>query len=195
MEPWLLKRMDQFIQNPHRGIYPLLHRLELQALAAVTAAGFGCMPPVLLFSAPPAALRRYAVFTVRAAERAKRCGKLNEQKIYHCSYRAGSLIGRLARRYGGLRTELHHQQFVQMLYRTIGIHLEGNLPGAFSVKRCYFSRYYSPDVCRILSNMDNGLVCGIFEKGNLYFTQRITEGNTICSGCMTIKGREVSEWE
>ena len=185
MEPWLLNRMEQFIQNPHRGIHPLLHRLELQALAVVTAAGFGCRPPVLLFLAPPAALRRYAVFTVRAAERAQRRGKLNEQKVYRSAYRAGSLIGRLARRFGGLSTDLHHQQFVRMLYRTIGIHLEGTLPGEFCVKRCFFSRYYSSDICRILSNMDNGIVCGIFGKGHLHFSQRITEGHTVCSGCMT----------
>jgi hypothetical protein len=68
----------------------------------------------------------------------------------------------------------------RFLYGILDIDLEGSDNGEITVRRCYFSSFYSPQVCQIMSAMDRGLLAGLSGTGELVFSQRITEGPTCC---------------
>ena len=61
-----------------------------------------------------------------------------------------------------------------------GILMDGHLPGEIKVSSCYFSRFYTPEQCALMSYMDSGIIAGILGGGKIEFTERITEG---CGGC------------
>jgi len=66
------------------------------------------------------------------------------------------------------------------LYRGIGIAVSGELPGKITLPGCFFSDYYTPSVCALMSNMDSGVVGGVMGGGRLFFSERITEGRSCC---------------
>ena len=94
---------------------------------------------------------------------------------------------------GQLRRQLwirsHHEASIalQLLYRQIGIQLTAELPGAIRVARCFFSQYYSPQVCEVVSSLDAGLVAGLCGGGVLSFTQRISEGASCCTAVFALE--------
>ena len=51
----------------------------------------------------------------------------------------------------------------------------------FAIRRCFFSGFYSPEVCRLISSLDEGLAAGL-TGGKLCFVQRITDGGSCCKG-------------
>lgn len=57
---------------------------------------------------------------------------------------------------------------------------DGTCPGTVTVRRCYFSRFYAPNMCRVMSAMDRGIFAGLFGGGELTFKSRITEGLPCC---------------
>jgi hypothetical protein len=57
--------------------------------------------------------------------------------------------------------------------------------GEVTIARCYFSSYYSPQVCRLMSAMDQGLFAGLSGGGRLIFMTRITEGYDHCQAQFT----------
>ena len=52
------------------------------------------------------------------------------------------------------------------------------------VNRCDLSKYYSHEVCIILSAADEGVVHGLNENMNMQFKKRITEGASECTACI-----------
>lgn len=65
---------------------------------------------------------------------------------------------------------------------------DGCLSGEITVPECYFSRYYTPEQCAIMSFVDSGIIAGICgttdpASGYLLFTERITEGCGRCRAC------------
>ena len=65
--------------------------------------------------------------------------------------------------------------------------MDGSLPGEVTVHRCFFSRYYDPRCCNLISLMDEGLITGICGDGDFTFTKRITEGSKVCKACLRRK--------
>ena len=71
------------------------------------------------------------------------------------------------------------------LYRNLQISMSGHLPGEITVRKCYFSGFYTPEQCAIMSAVDSGVISGLFGGGTLTFTRRMTEGHETCAACFT----------
>jgi hypothetical protein len=72
----------------------------------------------------------------------------------------------------------------RILYRWLEIDLDFSDSGEILIRRCFFSRYFSPQVCRVMSAMDRGLLAGLTAGGNLVFHQRMTDGYPDCRACL-----------
>jgi hypothetical protein len=68
----------------------------------------------------------------------------------------------------------------RFLYGILDIEFHGNRSGEITIGRCYFSDFYSPQACEVMSAMDRGLLAGLAGGGDLVFTERITEGRPCC---------------
>lgn len=118
------------------------------------------------------ALRDYAAYSARCLMRCK----ADPGRIYREAYRTGERVRRLT----GFTEKADLERLVFYLYRNIGILMDGHLPGEIKVSSCYFSRFYTPEQCALMSYMDSGIIAGILGGGKIEFTERITEG---CGGC------------
>ena len=57
--------------------------------------------------------------------------------------------------------------------------------GEIVVTDCYFSRFYTPEQCAVMSSVDSGIIAGLCGGGTLTFTERITEGCRRCRACFS----------
>lgn len=143
---------------------------------------------------PDNALRRYAEFTTACMEfigSGEELGSEDEQgsgmgaleqlsgRLYQDAYRLGSII----RRVTGFRERGDLDRLIFYLYRNIDIDMSGSTDSELLVSDCYFSNYYTPEQCRMMSNVDSGIIAGICGGGRLEFTERITEGCGRCRAC------------
>ncbi|MCD7824988.1 MAG: hypothetical protein LUH14_03385 [Clostridiaceae bacterium] len=180
-------------------------RLELQILLRQTAKAFGVdapeIPPIAerFFNcsascrrsegggvfrsaaecSAPELLRVYAQFTAEEAVRVIQNGDDLEtlrQTLYQMAYNLGSHL----RRWLSPKDEKECLAIVTLLYRNIGIQIEEEAPGTFCVRKCFFSDFYTPEVCSVISGIDRGIFAGIYRGGKLVFRERITEGCDVC---------------
>jgi hypothetical protein len=79
-----------------------------------------------------------------------------------------------------LVTETDGLAAARIVYRAIGIDVRLGGTGDVLVARCAFARAYGPEVCRLMSSMDSGLIAGLTGAAGLRFTERITEGAPAC---------------
>jgi len=69
----------------------------------------------------------------------------------------------------------------RLLYHIIGIDFNGKKTGQITIRKCYFSQFYSEDVCRLISSLDGGILAGLSGKtGKLEFLDRLTSGADCC---------------
>lgn len=166
-----------------------VRRLELAALTRLAGRSFGSPEspaPVRLYGGLPAltaenALRRYARLTLCCMERCE----AYPSRLYEEAFRLGSRIRRIT----GFEDERDMERLVFCLYRNIGISMSGSIRDGFEIYGCYFSGFYTPEQCALMSNVDSGIVAGICGGGRLVFTERITEGCGRCRACLT-EGRD-----
>lgn len=149
--------------------------IELQILLCLTAKAYRMPGRRIWFLPVKRALREYAAFTVRCME----SGKEGAEKLYPYAYALGKRI----RRVTGFKQQEDLWQLVFWLYRNIGIDMRGKLPGELIIPNCYFSRYYTPVQCALMSHVDTGVIAGLYGGGKLVFTERITEGCGRCKAC------------
>ncbi|MCD8315803.1 MAG: hypothetical protein LUB61_00115 [Eggerthellaceae bacterium] len=144
-----------------------------------TARAFGVDAPKTSGLSHPELLRRYAEFTADEAQRALANGydleRLHDD-IYGMAYRLGSRV----RWWLNPQNDQECLEVMAMLYRNIGITICEEAPRRFCVKKCYFSEFYSPEVCAVISALDQGIFAGIYRGGSLEFSGRITEGKKVC---------------
>ncbi|MCD7735553.1 MAG: hypothetical protein LUI07_01060, partial [Lachnospiraceae bacterium] len=97
-------------------------------------------------------------------------------RLYHMARHLGTQLRR------GLKPENERecQAVIALLYRNIGIKIQESSPGEFTVQKCYFSTFYTPEICAVISAIDQGIFAGIYKKGSLTFRERITEGRHTC---------------
>ncbi len=96
-------------------------------------------------------------------------------------HRSALHLGRVYRARLGIADTADALAAARAIYRGLGVDLRGNpRTGDVVVRRCLFSRYYSPRVCAVISAMDSGLFSGLTGGCELAFSQRITEG---CAQC------------
>jgi hypothetical protein len=88
-------------------------------------------------------------------------------------------LGARARRELRVRDEAQGAAAARLLYRAIGVDLRADREGV-RVSRCAYASAYSPQVCRLMSAMDSGLIAGLTGAAGLVFTARITEGAPAC---------------
>lgn len=135
--------------------------------------------PPRLPAHPANALRVFAVFTADCAQAATLPGNGGDAPLQEALYREALELGQHIRRLPVLR-DADPFELVQMLYRNIGISMNGALPGEIEIPRCYFAQHYSPRECRFMSAFDRGIIEGITGGGVFAFTERITEGAPCC---------------
>ena len=166
-------------------------RQALAQLFRSTAAAFRCDMPRLSGLSREQCLVAYVRFTADRAEEALRRGDdLSElhERLYRNAYRLGWTLGRLLR--------VHDIDDVmalgRFLYGILDIDFEGSGSGEITIGRCYFSSFYSPEVCQVMSAMDRGLLAGLAGAGELVFSQRVTEGQACCRAHFTLAARPSS---
>ncbi len=149
--------------------------MEIRVLNNTTARAFGVPEKKIRSRSAPAALQEYADMTGRCLRRRK----ADPGRLYREAYRTGDRVRRLT----GFTEKRDLERLTFYLYRNIRILMEGSLPGEVTVSQCWFSRFYTPEHCRLMSNIDSGMIAGILGGGNLAFSERITEGCGRCRAC------------
>ncbi len=151
----------------------------LAELFSFTAAAFEAELPPLAGLDSQARLATYARFTQTHAEQRLRDGReieIVEQRLYRNAVEMGQQHRKLLR----LGNVQNVMAIGRVLYRILDIEFQGDARGEVVINRCYFSQFYSPEVCRLMSAMDRGLFAGLSNGGELTFTSRITEGQPCC---------------
>ncbi len=162
--------------------------LALRRLFRATAAALGCSAPPLAGLGPRDILALYASFTAQHVQAAIRDGQdlgVLPARLYERAYPLGRWCGRLM----GVRTIADAMAASRILYGALEIDFRGDARGEAIVERCFFSQYYTAEVCRIMSAMDHGILAGLLGGGDFSFHARITEGAPCCRARLSPVGR------
>ena len=160
-------------------IPPSLKKKGIEELFWLTADAFGVESKFSQNLCRLANLEQYALFTKEEAEKVLASG-FQVQKVRDRLYQNAYSFG------GSLRRKLRPSSpddvmaAARLLYRLIQIDFKGSKRGEIVIEGCFFSRYYSPEVCGLISALDEGILAGLSGGGDLRFIQRITEGKNCC---------------
>lgn len=154
-------------------------RSALRRLFDATASAFGQDPVDVDGLDRRALLERYASFTTRCAEQAL-ADHTGLDAVSGRMWENAYDLGASLRRRLGVHTRAEAVRAARIAYRMIGIDLRANERGRVVVHRCAFAEWYSPQVCRVMSSLDAGLIAGLTRGGRLSFSERITEGRPSC---------------
>ncbi|MCM1326646.1 MAG: hypothetical protein NC249_08465 [Lachnoclostridium sp.] len=157
----------------------LFSRIQLQLLLNVTAQAFEVTGKRIWHLPYERALEEYASFT----ENAMCLSHADPHRLYQKAYALGSRIRKIT----GFTENSNLRRLIFFLYRNIGIRMAGRIPGEITVSSCYFSRFYTPEQCALMSYMDSGIIAGLWGGGQLDFIGRITEG---CESCTAVFRRD-----
>lgn len=163
-----------------------IRREILAELLTATAAGFACPAPALRHLSYEECLRTYSRFTREKAEQALQSGcdlPTLKAQLYENAYPLGLKL----RKWFGLETMAEVMALGQILYRAIGVEMEGDSQGNVCVQRCYFSHFYSGPVCDLISALDEGIFSGLSGGARLTFSQRLTEGGACCRAQLQVR--------
>jgi hypothetical protein len=160
----------------------------LDELFAATAAGFGCDVPPMTGLSGNARLAAYARFTREQADRAVR--EERDLDVVQARLRREAFaLGDRMRGLLGVEGVAETMAAARTLYRMIDIDLSATPEGDVTIRRCFFSDYYTPDTCRLISALDEGILAGLAGGGQFEFSQRITEGHGTCRALFTREER------
>ena len=151
----------------------------LRNLFAATARAFGVEPPPTKGLSTRRLLRAYALFTKKESEKVWAEGRDQsavERRLFHYAWELGETL----RLKFGVRSRNDVLRLSRVVYRILGISFKGRTDGGVIINSCYFSRFYTGRVCRLISALDEGAAAGISAGGKLEFSQRITEGHDSC---------------
>ncbi len=152
----------------------LFRRIELQVLMNLTAYALH-LPTIRIWHlSHKEALKCYAKFT---------SDNLSDDIAPEILQRMNTLayqLGKKIRLLFFVRSKTAAQELVVKLYRNIGIHMSFEPNNQVYFHRCFFSYYYSSDICQAASSLDDGIIRGITGCGQLTFKQRITENCKYC---------------
>jgi hypothetical protein len=170
------------------GIYvpQFMRKRQLERLFEATAGAFAVASPSVWGLSYDDSLKEYARFTREQARKTIQQG--NELKVQSSLFQNACRIGRQFRADFKINTAEDVMRAGALVYRLLKIDFQAESGGAIVIKRCFFSAYYSGDVCRLISSLDEGLFYGLSGGGRLNFTQRITEGNTCCRARLLAPG-------
>lgn len=182
----------------HLYLPDFIKKRKLQELFALTAEAFQCETPSLKGLSFGDSLKQYALFTKEQAENHLRqeidplcgndpTGKKNPADLKNRLYQNAFQYGLNLRRKLKCKTPEEFIAVCRLVYKIIGIDFHGNAQGKIEINRCFFSDYYSGDVCRLISSLDEGLIAGLSGGGQLEFSARITEGGICCKAFLDLR--------
>lgn len=152
---------------------------KLRELFGITARAFHTEMPRLDGIPYRECLERYARFTGEVAGDTVRRG-IPVQEIEDQLHAGALEMGKTLRRQLRVSTREECMTACRLLYRALEIDFRGNVHGEIVIRSCFFSSYYSREVCRLISSLDAGLIAGLSGGGELAFSQRITDGGKCC---------------
>lgn len=158
-----------------------IKKKKLNELFCLTADAFQSELPELRGLSFAECLSKYALFTKERAGSYLQSGRLLEE-AKHRLYQNSCIFGQ------NLRKSLHIVAWeeavtaLKVIYKLIGIDFQCDRQGEIIIKQCFFSKYYSGEVCNLISSLDEGLAAGLSGGGRLSFNQRITDGYSCCKG-------------
>jgi hypothetical protein len=169
--------MNLFLAVGHFYVPTAIKKNKLRELFDVTADAFQHETPLLEGYSFDQCLRQYALFTKDQAEESLRRGNNLEIKprLYQGAY---ALAQRLKKSFSIDRKE-DALTMAKIVYKILKIDFKCDQNGAVLIRRCFFSSFYSSQVCRVLSSLDEGLLEGL-SGGSFRFSQRITDGMESC---------------
>ena len=156
-----------------------IKKKKLAQLLAVTARAFDSRMPSLKGLDYNACLRLYAQFTVELCEMAVQ-QNLDLVRIRRSLYEGALDMAKDLRYSFRISDTAEAMQLCRILYRNMGIDFICHEPGDITIKRCFFSEFYSARTCDIISGLDKGLIIGLAGPGDVVFSHRITEGHETC---------------
>jgi len=151
-----------------KGLIELFH---------LTAAAFGQEVPDLRGRSRREILLAFARFTRNEAERSLAAGTAATLRIN--LYDRSADLGRAIRRRLPIRSRADAAAAIQRLYGLLDIDMKIKSVGAVTIERCFFTTRYTPETCRFMAAMDEGIVAGIC-GGRLVFSERLSEGAGAC---------------
>ena len=157
------------------GVPAPVRKVLLTRLFTDTAAAFGRPVPQLRGLSFQQVLQAFRQFTAQTATEESASSPIS-QRLFDVSYRRGSW---LRRAFGVVSTD-DAMAAARVVYRCIGIDFEGHRHGEITIRGCFFSPFYTPQACNVMSALDAGLLAGLSDGGRLVFSQRITEGYPCC---------------
>jgi hypothetical protein len=162
-----------------KNLPEFIHKAILSELFTATADAFEVPAPIPGSYSFDERLQTYAVFTNDQAEKVFTSGQ-DVATIKARLYQNAFILGRRLRTWFSVDTIEEVMRLGQILYRVIGIEVYGDTQGEITVKRCQFSKYYSSQVCSLISALDDGIFSGLSGGRRLNFSERITEGKDCC---------------
>jgi hypothetical protein len=151
----------------------------IRRLFSATAQAFGAATPRTEGLSAGRLLQAYALFTREQSEKLW-AERRDEDEVSRRLFRNGFDLGAALRRALRIRSREDVIRASRLLYRVLGISFEGRPEGGVVMSDCYFSRFYTSRVCRLVSALDAGAAAGMSDGGKLEFSQRITEGHDCC---------------
>jgi len=152
-------------------------------LFEVTAKAFGVKPAVVLpTESPDALLERYAEFSKNQAQAILKNRRLVEG-IKAGLFAGARAMGVCLRKELNLKNDRDFHIATRSIYKALKIDLEFVGNGEILIKKCFFSGFYSEEICFLMSSLDSGLIAGLSGGLKMSFYQRITEG---CSSCRAV---------
>jgi len=156
-----------------------IKKKKLEELFALVADAFGEAKPPLKGRSYKEQLNAFAKFTVRQAEKHIQKGQ-NLEETKRRLFENACRLGQKIRNDFNIRKTKEIMQISRILYQILDIEFEGTLSGDVTINRCFFSGYYSSQVCQVITSLDEGVAAGLSGGGRLNFYQRITEGKDCC---------------
>lgn len=159
---------------------------KLQELFELTAEAFRSDLPDIKNLSYFDCLKAYAQFSKTNAEEVIKFNnntKAVKKRLYRNAYRLGEKLRNDFR----IKTQADVIRLIKILYKILRIEFAGRSSGEVIIKNCFFSQFYTPDVCRIISSLDEGVAAGLSAGGKLVFKERITEGKNHCQANFYLK--------
>ncbi len=158
---------------------PFMKSRGLVELGRLAAAAFETEYPAREKSTYPELLDQFARFTKQEAEKALASG-VSLQAIRGRLRDNARRFGRKIRRILRLSSPEEVMAGARILYRVIKIDMAGTARGEIVFRKCFFSAFYSPGVCELVSALDEGILAGLADGGELRFMERLSEGKNCC---------------
>ena len=159
---------------------------ELERLFEAGAAAFQTQAPSRVGLSYEDRLRSFAQFTRSEAERHLLSKDIRNVK--KSLFDGAFQLGKEYRSRFRLKTIDDTMRMARVMYGLLGIDLRGNVDGELTVRRCLFSAYYSLEVCKVISSLDEGLMAGLSGGCGLSFSERITDGSKRCRAILDVFG-------